>query len=73
MTGDEYVGGLVGDNRGTKIACYATGNASGNSQVGGLVGNNNSRGTISACYATGDVSSSSESYNCIHFCMFAYR
>ena len=47
------------------------GSVTGNDNVGGLVGYNDS-GTISACYATGDVSSS-ESYNCIHFCMFAYR
>ena len=55
LSGDDYVGGLVGKNDfgGTISACYATGTPSGSSWVGGLVGYN--EGTISACYATGDA------------------
>ena len=56
LTGDGQVGGLVGLNSsfGTISACYATGNASGSTNVGGLVGRNFG-GTISACYATGNA------------------
>ena len=64
VSGDENVGGLVGQN-GTAAAntedsggaitnCYSTGSASGTTDVGGLVGNN--WGTIIDCYATGGVS-----------------
>ena len=53
VTGDGYVGGLVGESFGTISACYATGNATGDDNVGGLVGDND--GTISACYATGNA------------------
>ena len=58
--GNIRVGGLVGYNRGTISASYATGvvSASGTGAViaGSLVGYN--RGTISASYATGAVSAS---------------
>ena len=54
LSGNDNVGGLVGYNRGTITACYATGNASGSGAVGGLVGINDG-GTISACYATGNA------------------
>ena len=54
VTGHENVGGLAGANVGTIRACYATGDASGSSVVGGFVGNI-SNGSISACYATGDA------------------
>ena len=54
VTGNDFVGGLVGRNVGTISACYATGNVNGADRVGGLVGEND--GTISDCYATGDVS-----------------
>ena len=58
LSGNEYVGGLVGFNVSGRIsACYATGDASGSGSVGGLVGWNLD-GTISACYATGDASGS---------------
>ena len=49
-----YVGGLVGENRGLLSESYASGNVSGEDDVGGLVGNNSS-GIISQCYATGSV------------------
>jgi len=54
VTGRDYVGGLVGDNDGTIINSYATGNVTGDNGVGGLVGYN-SQGTISNSYATGNV------------------
>ena len=56
--GNDFVGGLVGNNfNGTITACYATGNADGGDgvfhDVGGLVGNNND--TITASYGFGMV------------------
>ena len=57
LSGDAYVGGLVGRNFGTISACYATVNVTASkNDVGGLVGSN--FGTISACYATGNASGS---------------
>ena len=53
VTGDERVGGLVGDNGGTVMDCYATGRVTGESGVGGLVGVNG--GTVTDGYATGSV------------------
>ena len=58
VTGNDCVGGLVGENRGGVTAGYATGRVSGNSEVGGLVGQN--RGGVTASYATGRVSGDSE-------------
>ena len=57
VSGDNHVGGLVGDNSsgGAISASYATGSASGDNHVGGLVGYN-SGGAISASYATGSAS-----------------
>ena len=52
--GDEYVGGLVGYNRGTVNNCYSSGNVTGNFRVGGLVGSN--FGTVRDSYSTGSVS-----------------
>ena len=53
VTGQNNVGGLVGNNAGTISMCYATGTVAGGNYVGGFVGANN--GTISMCYATGTV------------------
>ena len=58
VKGDGAVGGLVGLIYSGSISnCYATGDVSGYSYVGGLVGGNAGTGTgsISNCYATGDV------------------
>jgi len=54
----DRIGGLVGTNSGTISSCYATGNVSGYSFIGGLVGYNFEHITnlISNCYATGSVS-----------------
>ena len=57
VSGNHFVGGLVGHNYGTVTVSnsYATGSVSGiNDRVGGLVGEND--GTISNSYATGRVS-----------------
>ena len=58
VTGNDRVGGLVGENRGSVTASYATGRVSGDSKVGGLVGEN--RGSVTASYATGRVAGDSE-------------
>ena len=62
VTGNEYVGGLTGNNRvegpGTIIASYAEGTVSGGrNDVGGLVGRNG--GTITASYAAVTISGNS--------------
>ena len=59
VTGNDRVGGLVGENRGGVTASYATGRVSGNSEVGGLVGQNRGGG-VTASYATSRVSGDSE-------------
>ena len=52
VSGDFYVGGLVGNNwwAGTVTNSYATGSVSGDFYVGGLVGDNDS-GMVSNSYA----------------------
>ena len=45
----------MGDNYGEILNGYATGNVSGNSDVGGLAGSSN-LGTVSNSYATGNIS-----------------
>jgi len=61
VTGDEDVGGLVGNNggwAGTGVItnCYSTVSVSGNSSAGGLVGWN--YGEITKCYTSGTVMAS---------------
>ncbi|MCP4715929.1 MAG: tandem-95 repeat protein [Deltaproteobacteria bacterium] len=59
ITGNQYVGGLVGYNYiGTITDCYSTGSVSGAGYTGGLAGYNNG-GTITSCYSTGSVSNAS--------------
>lgn len=49
-------GGLLGYNDGGTIFCsFATGNASGDYDIGGLVGHHETGGSIENCYALGDV------------------
>ncbi|MBN2130253.1 MAG: hypothetical protein JW741_12195 [Sedimentisphaerales bacterium] len=50
----DYVGGLVGFNRGGITTSYSTGTVSGHVKVGGLVGNNR-EGVIATSYSTGLV------------------
>ena len=54
VTGVDDVGSLVGRNKGTISASYATGAVSGNSTVGGLIGAN--AGSIRYSYAAANVS-----------------
>ncbi len=55
VAGDNYVGGMVGENkRGTLADCSSTGSVIGNWHVGGLVGEN-ALGTITDCSSTGTV------------------
>ena len=54
VDGDDYVGGLVGANRGTVAACQITGVVSGDYYVGGLIGFN--YGLVEDCGATVAVS-----------------
>ncbi len=56
VSGNNYVGGLVGKNHGTISNFYATGNVSGHSNVGGLIGVN--WGTVNNSYSTASVSGS---------------
>ncbi len=54
-TQDFYsTGGLVGNNDSNIRGCYATGNVTGMSEVGGLVGRNYC-GSITNCYSTGSI------------------
>jgi hypothetical protein len=57
--GSYDLGGLTGYNLGSVSNCYATGDVEGNSNVGGLCGENDfyygPYGIISNCYATGAV------------------
>jgi hypothetical protein len=59
ITGQYYVGGLVGVNSGSLTTCHATGSVNGAYYVGGLVGTNEFEGTITSCYATGSVAGNS--------------
>ena len=55
ITGNDYVGGLMGyDNDGIIINCYAAGNVDGNVYIGGLIGHD-SKGNIINCYSTGNI------------------
>ncbi len=56
VSGDEYVGGLVGSNYGTIANCSSNGSVSGDNQVGGLVGYNYDYSTITNSYSTCIVS-----------------
>jgi len=56
ITGNYYVGGLIGYNyAGTITDCYSTGSVSGGNYIGGLIGYDDA-GTVTDCYSTGSVS-----------------
>jgi hypothetical protein len=59
ISGDRYVGALIGANRGSITNCYCTGSVSGINEVGGLLGYND-YGGVSNCYSTCSVSGSDE-------------
>ncbi|MDY6944966.1 MAG: YDG domain-containing protein [Pseudomonadota bacterium] len=57
VSGSQYVGALVGVNRGTVSNSFATTAVTGSgNRVGGLIGDNQQQGSISNSYATGAVS-----------------
>ena len=59
VSGNSYVGGLVGNNDGGAITgSYATSRVSGDKSVGGLVGFNDNDSTTTGSYATGSVTGS---------------
>lgn len=53
IKGDDYVGGLVGHNRGSITSSYSSGSVNGHFYIGGLVGYNN--GSITSGYSTVSV------------------
>jgi hypothetical protein len=55
VTGNYYVGGLVGWNEGTMSNSYSTGSVTGNYYVGSLVGINGWDSTVSNSYSSGNV------------------
>ncbi|KAB7514735.1 PKD domain-containing protein [Halosegnis rubeus] len=56
VSGDENVGGLVGENLDGRVTrSYATGNVIGTGRAGGLVGWTRNGGTVAESYATGTV------------------
>lgn len=58
ISGDEIVGGLVGNNNGDVIRSYVYGSVAGEEKVGGLVGRNNGR--ITESYVSVDVTGEEE-------------
>ena len=56
VTGDDHVGGLVGQNRGTITDSHGMGSVTGDLFVGGIVGQNYLNATITNCFSTGGVS-----------------
>ena len=56
ISGNDWVGGLVGSDSGTITDCYSTATVEGGNYVGGLVGEMKIRGAITNSYATGEVS-----------------
>jgi hypothetical protein len=56
VSGDVYVGGLVGSGGKSLTNCYSTGAVSGTEYVGGLEGISGGISSITNCYSTGAVS-----------------
>ena len=57
ITGNHFVGGIVGLNTGLITGCYFKGAVSGYSTIGGITGRSNN-GTVENCFNTGEVSGS---------------
>ena len=55
VTGKSWVGGLSGKNYGNVTDCYCMGTITGDTNIGGLCGNNLDGGSITTCYSTGTV------------------
>ena len=51
---DSDVGGIVGENWSIVANCYNTGSVAGSSNVGGIVGNNDSENHVTNCYYLAD-------------------
>ena len=60
VTGDSFVGGLVGYNLGKITNCYSTGNVTGDIDAGGLIGVSID-GVINDCYSTVNVTGNGSS------------
>ena len=56
VKGDDYVGGIAGQNGGRITDCAFSGSVSGSDHVGGVVGLNSGIGNVKNCYNTGKVS-----------------
>ena len=56
VSGEHWVGGLIGMNHGIIINCCSDSIVSGSRHVGGLTGYNRWNGTIANCYSTANVS-----------------
>ena len=67
ITGNTYVGGVIGNNAGIVENCYVTGTVSGSSSVGGVVGFNNS-GIVENCYSTCTINGGSTVGGVVGFC-----
>ena len=63
VSGNRYVGGVVGLNLGTVINCAFSGSVSGSDHVGGVVGYNGDIGSVKNCYNIGKVTGSAASSN----------
>lgn len=50
-----YIGGFAGYGNGSLTNCHASGNVSGGSEVGGLIGTTHVSATVNACYSLGSV------------------
>jgi len=61
VTGDDYIGGLVGKNTtsSTVSNCYSTGSVSGQDYVGGLIAHSYQSNPVTNCYSTGSVTGGS--------------
>jgi hypothetical protein len=55
ISGEEYIGGLIGRNSGLISDCNSTGSVSGSHPIGGLVGFNDRGGCITQSFASGLV------------------
>ncbi len=58
VTGQYYVGGIVGVNSGTVSGCYFKDDVSAQSQPGGIAGRNEQGGIVDNCFAAGSVTGS---------------
>lgn len=63
-------GGIIGGNYGEVTGCYNTGFVEGNSQVGGIVGFDNSISQVSNCYNVGEITGESQIGGVIGFVSF---